>query len=152
MVDAAFEAGVRPRCHLEDVTRADIDGFVLPFCERLMRMSEQVPEKLSAKIRLCDTMGFGVSFPGVELPRSIPKLIYKLNHEVGVPSDRLEWHGHNDFHKVHVNARHRLAVRLRRGQRHAVRLRRADGQPAAGRRDHRIHRAEGRAARHPHRR
>ena len=69
-----------------------------------MRMSEQVPEKLSVKIRLCDTMGFGVSFPGAELPRSVPKLIYKLNQEVGVPSDRLEWHGHNDFHKVHVNA------------------------------------------------
>jgi isopropylmalate/homocitrate/citramalate synthase len=103
VVDAAFEAGVRPRCHFEDITRADIDGFVLPFAERLMRMSEQVPDELSAKIRLCDTMGFGVSFPGVELPRSIPKLIYKLNHDVGVPSSRLEWHGHNDFHKVHVN-------------------------------------------------
>ena len=49
-------------------------------------------------------MGFGVSYPGVELPRSIPKLIYKINQECGVPSDRLEWHGHNDFHKVHVNA------------------------------------------------
>jgi isopropylmalate/homocitrate/citramalate synthase len=104
VVDAAFEAGVRPRCHLEDVTRADIDGFILPFCERLMRMSEQVPEHLSAKIRLCDTMGFGVSFPGAMLPRSVPKLIYKINQELGVPSDRLEWHGHNDFHKVHANA------------------------------------------------
>ena len=103
VVDAAFEAGVRPRCHFEDITRADIEGFVLPFAERLMRMSEQVPEELSAKIRLCDTMGFGVSYPGVELPRSIPKLIYKLNHDLGVPGDRLEWHGHNDFHKVHVN-------------------------------------------------
>jgi len=104
VVDAAFEAGVRPRCHFEDITRADIEGFILPFAERLMRMSEQVPDELSVKIRLCDTMGFGVSFPGAELPRSIPKLIYKLNQEVGVPSDRLEWHGHNDFHKVHVNA------------------------------------------------
>jgi isopropylmalate/homocitrate/citramalate synthase len=104
VVDAAFEAGVRPRCHLEDVTRADIDGFVLPFVDRLMEMSEQVPEELTAKIRLCDTMGFGVSYPGAELPRSIAKLIYKLNRECGVPSDRLEWHGHNDFHKVHVNA------------------------------------------------
>ncbi|MHC4244712.1 MAG: hypothetical protein ACYSU4_20065, partial [Planctomycetota bacterium] len=66
-------------------------------------MSSQVPEELTAKIRLCDTMGFGVSYPGVELPRSIPKLIYKLNQECGVPSDRLEWHGHNDFHKVHTN-------------------------------------------------
>jgi len=104
VVDAAFEAGVRPRCHLEDVTRADIEGFVLPFVDRLMEMSQQVPEELSAKIRLCDTMGFGVSYPGAELPRSIPKLIYKLNRECGVPSDRLEWHGHNDFHKVHTNA------------------------------------------------
>jgi len=92
-----------PRCHLEDITRADINGFVLPLVERLMKMSEQVPEKLSVKIRLCDTMGFGISYPGAELPRSIPKLIYKLNKECGVPDDRLEWHGHNDFHKVHIN-------------------------------------------------
>ena len=103
VVDAAFEAGIRPRCHLEDVTRADIEGFVLPFAERLLRMSEQVPAGKTAKIRLCDTMGFGLSYPGVALPRSIPKLVYKLNQEVGVPSDRLEWHGHNDFHKVHIN-------------------------------------------------
>ena len=103
VVDAALEAGVRPRCHLEDVTRADIDGFVLPFVEKLMEMSEQVPDELKVKVRLCDTMGFGVSFPGASLPRSVPKLIYRLNQEVGVPSDRLEWHGHNDFHKVHVN-------------------------------------------------
>ena len=103
VVAAAFDAGIRPRCHLEDVTRADIDGFVLPFCERLMRMSEEVPEHLSVKIRLCDTMGFGVSFPGVELPRSVPKLIYLLNRQLGIPSERLEWHGHNDFHKVHTN-------------------------------------------------
>jgi len=103
VVAAAFEAGVRPRCHLEDVTRADIEGFVLPFIDRLMEMSEQVPEELRVKIRLCDTMGFGISYPGAELPRSIPKLIYKLNRECGVPGDRLEWHGHNDFHKVHIN-------------------------------------------------
>jgi len=103
VVQAAFDAGVRPRCHLEDVTRADIEGFVLPFVDRLMEMSAKMPEELSVKIRLCDTMGFGVSYPGAELPRSIPKLIYKINQECGVPSDRIEWHGHNDFHKVHVN-------------------------------------------------
>src|SRR3954468_14013732 len=104
VVAAAFEAGVRPRCHLEDITRADIDGFVLPFIDRLMEMSSGVPDKLSVKIRLCDTMGFGVSYPGAQLPRSIPKLIYKINQECGVPSNRIEWHGHNDFHKVHTNA------------------------------------------------
>lgn len=103
VVAAAFEAGVRPRCHLEDLTRADIEGFVLPFVDRLMEMSREVPQELSVKIRLCDTMGFGLHYPGVELPRSVPKLIYKLNRECGVPSSRLEWHGHNDFHRVHAN-------------------------------------------------
>jgi isopropylmalate/homocitrate/citramalate synthase len=103
VVAAAFEAGVRPRCHLEDVTRADVDGVVLPFVERLVKMSEQVPEPMRAKVRLCDTMGFGITYPGAALPRSIPKLIYKINHDCGVPSSRIEWHGHNDFHKVHIN-------------------------------------------------
>ena len=103
VVEAAWEAGIRPRCHLEDVTRADIEGFVLPFVAELMRRSEQVPPELSAKVRLCDTMGFGLSFPGATLPRSIPKLIYRMTHDAGVPPECLEWHGHNDFHKVHIN-------------------------------------------------
>ena len=104
LVETALAAGVRVRCHLEDITRADIDGFVLPFVQRLMEISEQVPDGMKVKIRLCDTMGFGVTYPGAELPRSIPKLIYKLTNEGGVPPERMEWHGHNDFHKVHVNA------------------------------------------------
>jgi isopropylmalate/homocitrate/citramalate synthase len=103
VVEEALAVGVRPRCHLEDLTRADISGFVLPFVQELMRLSEQVPEELKIKIRLCDTLGFGISFPGASLPRSVPKLVYKMIHEGGVPSDRLEWHGHNDFHKVHIN-------------------------------------------------
>ncbi|MFC1806609.1 hypothetical protein ACFL09_06490, partial [Planctomycetota bacterium] len=36
-------------------------------------------------------------------PRSIPKLIHRMTHDAGVPTDSLEWHGHNDFHKVHIN-------------------------------------------------
>ena len=103
VVDAAWEAEIRPRCHLEDVTRADIPGFVLPFVTELMRRSEQVPPELHAKIRLCDTMGFAIGTPGAVLPRSIPKLIYRMTHDAGVPYDCLEWHGHNDFHKVHAN-------------------------------------------------
>jgi len=103
VVEEALSVGVRPRCHLEDVTRADIDGFVLPFVQQLMRLSEQVPEELKVKIRLCDTLGFGISFPGAALPRSIPKLVYKMINDGGVPSHRLEWHGHNDFQKVHTN-------------------------------------------------
>jgi isopropylmalate/homocitrate/citramalate synthase len=103
VVEAAWEAGIRPRCHLEDVTRADIEGFVLPFVQELVKRSEQVAPELHVKIRLCDTMGFGISTPGVALPRSIPKLIYRMIDDAGVPPECLEWHGHNDFHKVHIN-------------------------------------------------
>ncbi len=103
VVEAAFEAGVRPRCHLEDVTRADLPGFVFPFVQKLERLSEQVPEHMKVKIRLCDTMGFGLSYPNAKEPRSIPKMIWRLRNECGIPPERLEWHGHNDFHKVHIN-------------------------------------------------
>lgn len=103
VVEAAWEAGVRPRCHLEDVTRADLKGFVLPFVQKLQRLSEQVAPELRVKIRLCDTMGFGISYPQASEPRSIPKLIWRMIHECGISADRLEWHGHNDFHKVHIN-------------------------------------------------
>ncbi|HEX30012.1 TPA: histone-lysine N-methyltransferase, partial [Candidatus Poribacteria bacterium] len=37
-------------------------------------------------------------------PRSVPKIIHTLKTECGVPSERLEWHGHNDFHLVIANA------------------------------------------------
>jgi isopropylmalate/homocitrate/citramalate synthase len=101
IVKAALDQGVIPRCHFEDVTRADYDGFVLPFSAELMKLSEQY--KMPVKIRLCDTLGFGVPWAGAALPRSVPKLIAGLR-KIGVPAERLEWHGHNDLHKVAVNA------------------------------------------------
>ncbi len=103
LVKDALAKGIRPRCHLEDVTRADIHGFVLPYVQELMRISEEVDDSLKVKVRLCDTMGFGVPYPGAMLPRSVPKLILSMIHKAGVPSDQLEWHGHNDFHKVFIN-------------------------------------------------
>jgi isopropylmalate/homocitrate/citramalate synthase len=39
----------------------------------------------------------------VALPRSVPKLVHGLR-KIGVASAQLEWHGHNDFHKVLVDA------------------------------------------------
>ncbi len=103
VVEAALETGVRPRCHLEDVTRADWKGFVFPFVQKLARLSEQVPDHLKVKVRLCDTMGFGIGYPNSAEPRSIAKLCWYMNNECGIPPQRLEWHGHNDFHKVHIN-------------------------------------------------
>jgi isopropylmalate/homocitrate/citramalate synthase len=98
---AALDSGVIPRCHFEDITRADYEGFVLPFAAELMKLAEEYDKPV--KIRLCDTLGFGVPWAGVALPRSVPKLIYGLR-QIGVPSEWLEWHGHNDFHKVQVDA------------------------------------------------
>ena len=101
-VSDAFEAGVMPRCHLEDITRADFYGFVVPFVNALMEMSREA--KIPVKIRACDTMGYGVPYTEVALPRSVPGIIYGLQHYSDVPSDMLEWHGHNDFYKAVSNA------------------------------------------------
>lgn len=102
VVRAAIDSGLRIRCHLEDMTRADIYGFVLPFVKTLMRIAEEA--KTPIIIRVCDTMGYGVTYPQAALPRSVPKLFHVMRHEAGVPPEWMEWHGHNDFHKVHINA------------------------------------------------
>ena len=96
VVKRAFDAGIRPRCHLEDITRADFYGFVVPFVHELNALSREA--NIPVKIRMCDTMGYGVSYPGVALPRSVPGIVYGLRHYADVPSEMLEWHGHNDFY------------------------------------------------------
>jgi len=102
IVKAALEYGIRPRCHFEDITRADFYGFVVPFAGALMDLSRE--SGIPIKIRACDTMGYGVSYPGTALPRSVQGIIYGLRHYAEVPSEQLEWHGHNDFYKVVSNA------------------------------------------------
>ncbi len=102
IVSAALDLGIVPRCHFEDVTRADIYGFCVPFAQDIMRLSEEA--KLPVKIRLCDTLGYGVTYPGAALPRCVPKIIRAMIDDAGVPSEYLEWHGHNDFYKGLINA------------------------------------------------
>lgn len=102
VVRQVLERGIKPRCHFEDITRADFYGFVVPFAEALRKLGEEYG--ISVKIRACDTMGYGVTYPGAALPRSVPGIIYGLKHYAGIPSEMLEWHGHNDFYKVVTNA------------------------------------------------
>ena len=102
IVSAALEEGIIPRCHFEDITRADFFGFVLPFASKLMELSKQAG--LPVKIRACDTLGLGTSIPGVVLPRSVSQIIYGLVNYSGVPSEWLEWHGHNDFYGAVTNS------------------------------------------------
>ncbi|MCR6546195.1 2-isopropylmalate synthase [Dehalobacterium formicoaceticum] len=102
VVKQALDVGIRPRCHLEDITRADYYGFVVPFVNELMALSKE--SGIPIKIRVCDTMGYGIPLPGVAMPRSVSGLIYGLQHYSDVPSELLEWHGHNDFYKAVTNA------------------------------------------------
>ena len=97
-----LEIGVSPRCHLEDITRSDIYGFVIPFCLELMKLMKEY--NIPVKIRVCDTMGYGVNYPGAVIPRSIPGIIYGLMTHAGVPSELIEFHGHNDFYKAVNNS------------------------------------------------
>ncbi len=101
-VKDAFSAGVIPRCHLEDITRADFYGFVVPFVNELQALSREAG--IPVKIRACDTMGYGVPYTEAALPRSVAGIVYGLQHYADVPSECLEWHGHNDFCKAVTNA------------------------------------------------
>ena len=102
IVRECLEFGISPRCHLEDITRSDLFGFVIPFCLELMRLQEQY--NIPVKIRACDTMGYGVNFSGAVMPRAVQGIIYGLTTHAGVPSENLEWHGHNDFYKAVTNS------------------------------------------------
>ena len=102
VIRECLETGVAPRCHLEDITRSDIHGFVIPFCNELMKLQEEYG--IPVKIRACDTMGYGVNFSGAVIPRSVQGIIYGLREHGGVPSEQIEWHGHNDFYKAVTNS------------------------------------------------
>ncbi|NLZ89861.1 MAG: 2-isopropylmalate synthase [Clostridiales bacterium] len=102
IVKDALSAGILPRCHLEDITRADFYGYVVPFATQLGILMQE--SGMSIKVRACDTMGYGVSFPGASMPRSVPGIIYGLRVYGGIPSELLEWHGHNDFYKAVTNS------------------------------------------------
>lgn len=102
IVKDALSLGIKPRCHFEDITRADFYGFVVPFANELAKLRKE--SGIPIKIRMCDTLGYGVSYPGASLPRSVQGIVYGLRFYSGFPSTLLEWHGHNDFYKVVTNA------------------------------------------------
>lgn len=88
------DAGIHPRLHLEDATRASMD-FMLPFIEAAQNIVAARGNSLRLKIRVCDTMGLGLPYDDVELPRSIPHIIQTLR-AAGLQPEDLEFHPHND--------------------------------------------------------
>ena len=101
-VKDVLNAGIRPRCQFEDITRADFYGFVVPFANELQKLSREAG--IPIKIRACDTMGYGVPFTHVAPPRSVAGIIYGLKEYAEIPSELLEWHGHNAFYMGVANA------------------------------------------------
>ncbi|HVO83902.1 MAG TPA: histone-lysine N-methyltransferase [Syntrophobacteria bacterium] len=102
IVKETLNLGLKPRCHFEDITRADMFGFVVPLARELMILREE--SRTDIRIRMCDTLGYGVPYSGTALPRSVAKIVRALIDYAGVPGELLEWHGHNDFHKSVANA------------------------------------------------
>ena len=102
----ACENGIRPRIHLEDTTKADIFGFVIPFMQRVLDETDNW-----AKFRICDTIGWGSPDPYAPLPVGIPRLISTLVQETGA---ELEFHGHNDFGMATANSMAALRYGCRR--------------------------------------
>lgn len=84
----AVDHGLRTRAHIEDMTRADNEGFVFPLIEKLLEID---PDCI---IRLCDTVGYGVPFPEVGEPYGVPYMVKRLR-EMGAKN--IETHVHDDF-------------------------------------------------------
>jgi isopropylmalate/homocitrate/citramalate synthase len=100
-VRAVLDAGLRPRLHLEDATRAP-EEFVLPFAEAVAAVAAPFGPAGRPKFRVCDTMGLGLPLDAVAAPRSVPRWIRRLR-ELGIAGEDLEFHPHNDTHLVVAN-------------------------------------------------
>src|SRR6266566_6619783 len=96
-----LDAGIRPRLHLEDATRAPMD-FMRPFIENVQEISAAFGPELRPKFRICDTMGLGLPYEDVALPRSIPRIFQEMR-KLGLQSADLEFHPHNDTWLVVAN-------------------------------------------------
>ena len=94
IVKSALSHGIKPRCHLEDITRADLFGFVIPLISAIDDLGKQAG--VDIKFRLCDTLGVAKPFTRLALPRSVPAIVHHIKEQLGIKASQLEWHGHND--------------------------------------------------------
>jgi 2-phosphinomethylmalic acid synthase len=96
VMDACLEHGITPRVDLLDVTRADLEGFVLPLTEACLdHLARQGLSQL--RLRLCDSLGLGLPWGEAPLPRSVPRLIHTIRHAMGLQPSQLEFSGANDL-------------------------------------------------------
>jgi len=87
------------RAALEDATRAPME-FMQEFIAAVQDIC--APTGLHPKFRVCDTMGLGLPYEDVTLPRSVPRIFATLR-AMGLAAEDLEFHPHNDTWLVVAN-------------------------------------------------
>jgi 2-phosphinomethylmalic acid synthase len=100
-VKITLDAGIRPRLHLEDATRAPIE-FMQAFVAAVLEIAAPYGNALRPKFRVCDTMGVGLPYDDVAAPRSVPR-IFRALRKMGLKPADLEFHPHNDTWLVVAN-------------------------------------------------
>lgn len=102
-LDACLEAGLTPRLDLLDITRADLESLVIPLVSDVM-------DHLSSRgfgglrLRLVDSLGLGMPWPEIPVPRSIPRMVHTLTHKLDIPGDQVEFLGYNDMGMALANS------------------------------------------------
>jgi isopropylmalate/homocitrate/citramalate synthase len=96
-----LDAGIRPRLHLEDATRAPLE-LIESFATEVLECAASYGDDLRPKFRVCDTMGLGLPYEDVDAPRSIPRIFAALKGLGLQPAD-LEFHPHNDTWLIMAN-------------------------------------------------
>lgn len=85
----AVDHGLKTRAHIEDMTRADNYDFVFPLVEKILEIDNK------CIIRICDTIGFGIPFEGVDEPYGMSTIVEHLRKKLGAKN--IEMHCHDDF-------------------------------------------------------
>ena len=101
ITESLLKKGIIPKCTLEDTTRSDIEGVVVPFVKKLVRLSDRY--KVPVKIKIADTLGVGLPLREIGLPRSVPVLVETIIEKSGIDPECVEFHGHNDLFMVTAN-------------------------------------------------
>jgi len=101
-VATTLDAGIRPRLHLEDASRADMD-YILAFVEACLEAARPFGPSMRPKFRICDTMGLGLPYDDVALPRSVPLMFRTLRTRLDLAPADLEFHPHNDTGLIVAN-------------------------------------------------
>lgn len=91
----AVDHGLKTRAHLEDITRADLNGFVYPLVKKLLEIDP------GCTMRICDTLGFGLPFVGTGDPYGIPEMVMGM---LSIGAKNIETHTHDDFGMATANS------------------------------------------------